>query len=167
MRLYSFVNFYLSSIQQGIQTGHLTDDMSTQYIMRTAENRPQAQKYREWISKHKTYIILNGGDHESIISTFMILEDICPDLELPYGCFTEPGLGDMMTCCGVVVPENYYEAMNYKQFIYEYKKTNRAIYTDIKESSYFYYNELGFMEYEEYTIQWSLIDLIKSKKLAN
>jgi hypothetical protein len=164
MRLYSFVNFYLSSIQQGIQTGHLSVDMVMKYGTQGCNELIQRNICEDWARNHKTYITLNGGANADIISTYDTLSEICPELKLPFCNFHEDelSLGGIMTCCGVVVPEKYYGAINARTFVEKYLD-DRLIYN----SSYFYINEdESFNEYELNSPEWKLINLIKSCSLA-
>ena len=51
LRLYSFCNFYMSSIQQGIQTGHMSDNMSVKYMSNEGIGFPKGTvaMHRDWI----------------------------------------------------------------------------------------------------------------------
>lgn len=145
LRLYSFVNFYLSSIQQGIQTGHLTDNMSVRYL---GDIRgPERDLYIEWITKHKTYIVLNGGDSAAIYENYVQMSALCQQLKLPYGSFNEPGCNDMKTCYGVVVPEKYFNA-------------------ERSDEGWMYYFDTGGQLYATGSPEWEFITLIKSASLA-
>jgi len=154
-RLYSFVNFYLSPIQAGIQTGHLTDNMTVDYLLSIELNTISKHIFIEWIRNQKTYIVLNGGDDTCIIDTYYDIQNLCIDeLNLPYGMFLEPGLGNIMTCCGVVVPNKYYDAVKIGDDYYfniDKIDENGIIYSE------------NF--YEVDSPEWTLIELIKSKRL--
>lgn len=52
-RLYGLVMYNLSPIQQGIQFGHANDVYKEKY--------GKDKAYQEFLKKHKTYIIYNGG----------------------------------------------------------------------------------------------------------
>jgi hypothetical protein len=150
LRLYSWVNFYLSSIQQGIQTGHMSDEMTCRYCLIDQYKDPAAKLWINWISTHKTYIILNGGDSQSIYDLYSNIAGICSRLNLPYSKFNEPGCNNMMTCVGAVIPARYFAA--------EYDTTNRDVYLSIIGSLYNVYG----VDSDEY----DLIKLIKSCQLA-
>lgn len=153
MRLYSFVNFYLSSIQQGIQTGHLSDNITVKYQLDNAQNG--ATPHEAWIRNHKTYYVMNGLDLKNIKSIYALLETYCPQLNLPFDKFheDEDSLGGIMTCCGVVVPETFYDAVRIQR----------------DDGTYdFVYNTPCFtFRYEYETPEWYIIDLIKKYRFAS
>lgn len=107
LRMYSFINMYLSSIQQGIQSGHCVDEMTVFYLVKGL-CLEEGALFVEWLRDHKTIICCNGGDSDGIESIYRSLEFLCEELHLPYGMFKEPGCANMMTCCNVVVPEQYF-----------------------------------------------------------
>ena len=53
LRLYGLVMYNISPIQQGIQFGHANDIYKEKY--------GKDKNYQEFLKKHKTYIVLNGG----------------------------------------------------------------------------------------------------------
>jgi len=112
MRLYTFTNFYLSSIQQGIQPAHVISDMYIKYVAGRAAPLPQAGvAFQDWAARHKTMICLNGGHHGSIKAIAEQLEVIGNELNLPTAAFheDEESLGGIMTSTGIVVPAEIYE----------------------------------------------------------
>lgn len=106
MRLYTFTNFYLSSIQQGIQPAHCIADMFVKYQDETTTR----DVLFDWATNHKTLICLNGGNAAGIREIIAVLDEVAPTLGLPYGYFREDkqSLDETMTCCGIVVPEPIY-----------------------------------------------------------
>lgn len=113
LRLYSFVNFYLSSIQQGIQTGHCAVDLVRKYtpwpLNKYDEARAkQEQLVADWADNHKTFIILNGGDLDGVIEARKIIMQA----EVPWESFYESqgALGGMLTCVACVLPETIFNA---------------------------------------------------------
>lgn len=106
LRLYSFCSFYLSSIQQGIQTGHAAVDLVREY------NKQGDESYRDmvndWADNHKTFIILNGGDHTGICAARNIVEAST----YPYRYFYESfgALNGLLTCAVVLLPECVFNA---------------------------------------------------------
>lgn len=108
MRYYSFTNFMLSSIQQGIQPAHCVADMFIKY---SDESRQRATLL-DWATNHKTMICLNGGNAAGIRETYAQLETFGEALHLPFCNFheDEQSLDSTMTCCGIVVPEYLYTA---------------------------------------------------------
>lgn len=156
MRLYSFTHCYMSPIQHGIQTGHLTDSMTVEYILEYKET--QSEVYKDWIKNHKTYIVLNGGNSRNIADISNHLEYYGEALKLPYGtfCEDEDSMEGILTCVGIVVPECYYDATK------DYFTSN-----DVEYYNYVYTtNTCEEVIYEYDSVEWHLINLIKSYKLA-
>lgn len=108
-RLYTFCNFYLSSIQQGIQSAHVTHSLFVKY---PTEN--SSGILWDWAKNFKTMIVLNGGAAPDIASAFEAIQHLKVEYEgevLPVECFYEDAsLNEMMTCFGVVVPKCFYDA---------------------------------------------------------
>ena len=98
-RLYFFNNMYMKGIQAGIQAGHAAVDLVDDY----RDNKD----VRDWARNHKTFIILNGGDHTNLINIMTYLDTQCP--KVPSSVFTEPGLDNAITSIAVLVPEKVYE----------------------------------------------------------
>lgn len=108
MRGYFFTNFYLSSIQQGIQPAHCIADMFVKY----KDESVQRAVLLDWAANHKTMICLNGGNAAGIREIYDQLWELCSALQLPFDNFREDvqSLDGTMTCCGVIVPEHIYNA---------------------------------------------------------
>lgn len=108
MRLYTLCNFYLSAIQQGVQTAHVTSELFAKYRQDSLARR----KLYEWAEEHKTIIILNGGAAGNIREAALQLQAIGKVLNLPTAWFHEDefSLDGTMTCTGIVVPEKIYDA---------------------------------------------------------
>lgn len=112
LRLYSFVNFYLSSIQQGIQTGHAAVDLvrkysDRQYPMPNGEfpKWKDIELVEDWADNHKTFVILNGGANIDMQNVL----DLTAASDFPWEVFLEDhnalGGGGIMTCVAVVLPD--------------------------------------------------------------
>lgn len=111
LRLYSFVNFYLSSIQQGVQTGHAAVDLVRKYSApkgTPSQLGKNCDMVSEWADNHKTFIILNGGNNEMLLNA----KEIVKASGLPWVTFSEDeqSLGGILTTVAVVVPEMYFAA---------------------------------------------------------
>lgn len=147
MRLYSFCNAYLSSLQQGLQTAHLTAELFLRYPSRM---KAEGDLLYHWANNSKTIIILNGGNVCTIKNTFDIIWKNAELLHLPFGKFHEDddSLGGIITCCGLVVPDWLYDA------------TQKYIESD----DFGYYSDGEYFEQD--SPEWKLIDLIKSHHLA-
>ena len=109
MRAYFFCNFYLSSIQQGIQSAHCMHEMFTKY--RDVNTEPQTSVLYDWANNHKTMIVLNGGDSQSIAELYELLAPLAKEGFFPFAKFSEDerSLNNALTCVGVVLPESIYD----------------------------------------------------------
>jgi hypothetical protein len=107
MRLYSFLNYYLSPLQHGLQTAHCVSEMSVK-PMTNAEN----EAYHEWAEKHKTIIICNGGNVATLEDLFTRLTDLSVQFNLPLVKFyeDEQSLNNALTSVALIVPEWVYNA---------------------------------------------------------
>lgn len=105
MRSYFFGNYYLSSIQQGIQAAHCVADMFVKYCV----NNHKLFNLMEWAEQHKTMVLLNGGNQQSLLDlqTFFQSEDN----PFPWAPFYEDAqsLNSCLTTVGIVLPERIYE----------------------------------------------------------
>jgi len=115
LRLYTFINFYLSSIQQGIQSGHVLGDMFVKYKY----DFDKSSLIYNWAENHKTMIVLNGGPS---IGTKTILEFLDAEADdfsfvAPYAPFYEDdiSLEGIMTGVGIILPEEIYDAVTYRR----------------------------------------------------
>lgn len=106
MRAYYWGNYYLSSIQQGIQALHTTAEMFAKYYC-TSDNKHLM--LHNWANDHKTVVICNGGDSNDLHE---IAHQISEQDEYPWATFTEEGVTDALTCVGVVVDERIVSAVN-------------------------------------------------------
>lgn len=109
LRLYSFVNYYLSDLQRGLQTAHLVAELFTNYFDKENCLYPYSEdRYDElflWANAHKTIIILNGGNSQNLESISDILDQKC--FNYPYMSFYEDkeSLNCAITCVGLIFPE--------------------------------------------------------------
>jgi hypothetical protein len=116
-RLYTFINFYLSSIQQGIQTQHVDREQTNKY--RATDGTP-VEVLNNWSENHKTTIVLNGGDNASMHDHYNFLLNnplVLGDTTLPFAKFheSESALGGLLTSVAVVLPEQVYDAVPYSR----------------------------------------------------
>lgn len=161
LRLYCFVNFYLSSIQQGIQTGHAAVDLVRKYTASgnplnsqiTAEKREMVEN---WADNWKTFIVLNGGSAEGIRNASAIIAG-CGDF--PWAKFSEDyqSLDGLQTCIAVILPESI--------FACERQLTPQG------DEVYTYYDDTS-LECKKYCYDaqhphFELIKLVKSCRLAS
>lgn len=107
MRLYSFTNYYLSSLQHGLQTAHVVAGMWYKY-----ENQSYG-KFRDlidWQRWHQTIIIKNGGNQDALQKiTTLFTDERNP---YPWVVFREDqaSLAGAITAVGIVVPEKFYSS---------------------------------------------------------
>ena len=157
LRLYSFVNFYLSSIQQGIQTGHVAVDLVRKYTangnpFRTDITEERVALVEEWADSWKTFITLNGGNASGIAEATNIISKS----GFPWAIFREDeqSLGRIQTCVGVILPDFIFGAQ-------------RKLSSD-RTTEYFEFEDVDgalhvFMEGHPH---FELIKLVKSCRLA-
>jgi len=153
MRLYSFVNYYLSPLQHGLQTAHCVSDMSGRYTM--SDRRGDA--YLAWAASHKTIIICNGGNVAMLEDLHTRLTDFADEFNLPLVKFyeDEQSLNNALTSVAIIVPEKFYDT----QF-------QKAEMTGAK-SAYEYLDTNGYLTmYWEGTREFDFIQLLKSFRLA-
>lgn len=107
MRFYAFCNYYLSSLQQGLQAAHVLTEMSLKARLKGGQ---YCHQYDNWASDHKTIILLNGGNDKDLRELLTFFNMSNPYL---YGSFCEDqqSLNGAMTCVGIILPENIYETV--------------------------------------------------------
>lgn len=121
MRAYFFGNFYLSSIQQGIQAAHVTHELFLKYVTPQGSVSSDAVFVQlkatapllEWAASHKTMILLNGGDQDGLEYIYGRLEELTSVLHLPFAKFHESkgALNGALTSMGIIVPQHIYEML--------------------------------------------------------
>lgn len=105
-RFYSFTNFYVSSLQKGLQTAHAVSEMSVSKMSDKA-----TAVYNDWAKIDKTIIILNGGNCAGLKDIFNICESFGEKLGLPVVKFheDEQSLNGALTAVGIILPKNIYD----------------------------------------------------------
>ena len=103
MRAYTFTNWLLRTIQQGIQPAHCLVDMFWKY------KDPTTIEYRllyDWAENHKTMICKSAGDADGVRFVWEELRRLGPALNLPFQKFHEDkrSLDGAMTSVGIIVP---------------------------------------------------------------
>jgi hypothetical protein len=112
MRAYFFVNMHISGIHAGIQAGHANSDLLVKYSPVDKNGNPQITGIGQsamawaWARNHKTYIILNGGNSDSMYALRRHLESI--QNPYPWTYFKEPGLANVITAICIILPESIY-----------------------------------------------------------
>lgn len=110
MRFYAAGNYYLSSIQQGIQAAHALGEMVAKYTDDFPEENTAVTMF-EWLNNHKTMVLLNGGNHAALNDLYTLLTDP-RNTEFPVSKFheDEQSLAGMLTCVAIILPERLYAA---------------------------------------------------------
>ena len=104
MRAYFFGNFYLSSIQQGIQAAHVVSEMSVKY----SPGLPPACDYEEWAHTHKTMILLNGGMAANLRELVACFDTKDNSYCWAFFCEEEAALEGSITSVGIILPDTIY-----------------------------------------------------------
>lgn len=102
LRLYSFVNYYLSDLQRGLQTAHLVSDLFSKYKFKSCGG---VLILGTWAHEHKTIMILNGGNCYGLSYIHDIIQE--KNSGYPFDFFTEDvaSLNGALTCVGIIFPE--------------------------------------------------------------
>ena len=159
-RLYSFVNFYLSSIQQGVQTAHLVAELFND------AKGDQKKVLRAWSETDKTIIILNGGACRDINEKLLFLSKEAFSWHAPVSSFSEDtdSLNGIMTCCGIIVPEYVWGSVDYKTALWKKIISSEA---PLSPADYFFQTVSGLVHItKEGTADHMLITMMKSCRLA-
>ena len=116
MRAYFFGNFYLSSIQQGIQAGHVIGNMSILY--------GKGSMYHEWAAEHKTIILLNGGMHSDLRKIWNHFEKKQNPYDWAYFTESFEALNGALTSVGIILPEEVYTEAALRRSSNDYESFN-------------------------------------------
>lgn len=114
MRFYGFGNYYLSSLQQGLQAAHVIADIAASCI--SEDNSPEYKQFIEWADNHKTIVLLNGGNSDDLFQLFDFFDTI--DNPYPFDMFNEDEASLMRaaTCVGIIVPEEIYQTAEFLRY---------------------------------------------------
>ncbi len=114
----------------------------------------QCEVVEEWADKHKTFIVLNGGDNDGVKAA----RDIVFASGFPCISFSEPGLRSLESCVVVVLPENVFNATKpgpeYKDFSFP-----TDVYIHVDEAG-------GITTYYPNHPHYALIQLLRGSRLA-
>lgn len=112
MRFYSFTNWMLRPIQQGIQPGHAAVELFVKYDepYDSPAPRTEAEMLWDWARNYKTFVCLNGGSNADIYELDRFMQS--QENPYPYAPFyeDEESLGGLITSIGIVLPERIYDA---------------------------------------------------------
>jgi hypothetical protein len=144
LRMYGLVPYQLTGIQQGIQYGHSKDQYAAHVIehvmnwsidLTTRQSTyPDAtndesivNNYLDWLTKWKTYIVLNGGTTNSNPNSLGTLNQHLQTLKdngIFCSEFYEPDLGDQLTGIDFLVDERVFNKEKYPNFEFQDKQTD-------------------------------------------
>lgn len=98
---------YLSSLQVGLQTAHVTAEMAAKYLSDNEEG--PGNMFYNWAEQHKTMILLNGGYAENLHDLYDFFST--EKNPYPFAKFHESkaAMDGMLTSVGIVLPEKIYE----------------------------------------------------------
>lgn len=100
LRMYFFVLYSLSGIQKGIQAGHAALEYANKFH--------SCEKYKEFVNKHKTFILLDGGTSETMKHRMNELEE----LNIKFAGFIEPDLNYSISALAFVLSESEYKVVD-------------------------------------------------------
>lgn len=166
-RMYFFVPYNLSPIQQGIQAGHSAVEYAREYR--------NDEEFIDFADNHKTWIILNGGTTNSKFdenhNRIGTLDQIAESLEansIKYSIFIEPDLNDSLSAVCFIADERVFKLDDYPN-LKDYLLQEEGILEDMSD-------EQLKEEYPEEYNKWEtyiggpgnvfLRQLLKGKKLA-
>jgi hypothetical protein len=141
MRLYTFSNTHLSSTQFGLQSAHVTSQLSIKYW----DDPDRHAQYIDWATFYTTIVMLDGGNQSSLTSILDTMSYTGNPYAWSYFRETECALNNCLTGIGIIIPERLYSI-----------KLSDALGTTIP-----YNTSMNITEYD-----WELIQLLKSFQLV-
>ena len=111
MRLYTFTNYYLSSLQIGLQSAHVTAELFVNYptIAESCNIHVNMNILFDWAKNHKTMVYLNGGNQDGLKDIASLFSE--NDNTYPWSYFfeDEASLNECLTCVGIVLANTIYD----------------------------------------------------------
>ena len=189
-RLYTFINFYLSSIQQGIQSAHIVSELFVMYPQGKSHNvtvkngELNSETHfvlGKWANFDKTIIICNGGMTSNLVENFETIHMLAvraSKFAMPHVAFFEDcnalGVNDkgLMTGFGIILPEEMWAAEPVEQgigwanpqYIRDPRSAYRYMKQDIVQEGHTPRNV--WIDYEYGEPETDIIRLVKSHSLA-
>lgn len=134
LRMYGFVPYNISPIQQGIQFGHAIVEYSQKIqsfkqgvLSRTEHYKSLCIEYDKWADNWKTFIILNGGTTNNKIVDGLYVgslnnhKETLDKIGVFNVTFNEPDLGDQLTGVVFLVDERVFNKTKYPNFEFAIK----------------------------------------------
>lgn len=116
LRMYFFVPYNISPIQQAIQAGHAALEYALAYA--------DAEFFQEFVKVHKTWVILNGGttndqrDFDGVAQgTLNQIGDQLNDNNIPFSFFCEPDLNNALTALCFICDERVFNRKDYPDLL--------------------------------------------------
>jgi hypothetical protein len=116
LRMYFFVPYNISPIQQAIQAGHAALEYARKF--------GQSEIFQDFVNNWKTWIILNGGTTNSrrdlsgeILGSLDQIGDILVEHEIEFAWFNEPDLNDALTAICLICDERVFNREDYPDFL--------------------------------------------------
>jgi len=104
-RFYGFGNYYLSSLQQGLQAAHAVGELFTQH---PADSKEFKAVY-EWARDHKTMVLLNGGNSKDLAELYYFFKQNCGSLAFAKFHEDDASLCGALTYVGIILPSRIYD----------------------------------------------------------
>jgi hypothetical protein len=183
LRMYFFVPYNISPIQQAIQAGHSALEYADRY--------GGEEQFIKFVREHKTWVILDGGTTNNGLdfkgvplgSMNQILDDLQTN-DIQHSIFQEPDLNEALTAICFICDERVFNRKDYPEFVdwildkkmyadakEEALKNNQALWFKLKT-----HPEIAQEMFSDYYKEWVrflggvknvfLRELIKDKKLA-
>ena len=103
--MYFFTMYNLSGIQKGIQAGHAALEYVRSYAFESDSETETKQDLIDFVTDHKTFIILDGGTSSTMIDRM----DELTELGIPFAAFREPDLNHSTSAIAFIVNESGYD----------------------------------------------------------
>lgn len=118
LKMYFFVPYNLSPIQQGIQAGHCAE----QYALKASLFKGQAGlDWEEYVQNHKTWVILNGGttnnsEDPALRGSMNKIGDTLTEEKIFFGSFFETDINEALTAICFLADERVWDMKNYPMY---------------------------------------------------
>lgn len=116
LRMYFFVPYNISPIQQAIQAGHAA--------LEYADKFGSDELFVKFVREYKTWVILNGGttneqrDFDGIaMGTLNQIADALLDNDIQFSYFQEPDLNQALTALSIICDERVFNRKDYPDFV--------------------------------------------------
>lgn len=107
-RFYGFGNYYMSSLQQGLQAGHAITEL---FVNNPVDSDKYAQ-VNQWGKADKTMVLLKGGNSADLAQLFEFFQEQ-EKLGMPFAYTKfhedEVSLGGALTYVGIILPNEIYD----------------------------------------------------------